>query len=245
MGLGWSAARWLLPESPAVEHLFVGATLSATSVGITAWVLRDLGKIQSPEGQIILGAAILDDVLGLIVLAVVTGITAAAAGGAALSSTAIAGILLRAILFLGLIVGLGYFLSSPIARAAARTGHPEIMLVLGLALCFVLAFVAELVGLADIMGAFTAGIFLDPYGIGVRTREEDATLAELLHPLASLFVPLFFVLMGIQVDLRSLASLPALGFGAVLILCAFVGKLACALGVLGGGTNHMADATAA
>jgi Kef-type K+ transport system membrane component KefB len=242
MGLGWSAALWLLPESPVVVHLFVGATLSATSVGITARVLRDLGRIQSPEGQIILGSAILDDVLGLIVLAVVTGIVAGAAGGEALSGAAIAGIFLRAFLFLGLTVGLGHFLSSKIVRAAARTGHPEIMLVLGLALCFALAFVAEQVGLADIMGAFAAGIFLDPYGRGVRTREEDATLAELLHPLASLFVPLFFVLMGIQVDLRSLVSLPALGFGAVLILCAFLGKLACALGVLEGRTNRLAVA---
>jgi Kef-type K+ transport system membrane component KefB len=242
IGLGWGAALWVLPQSPMVVHLFVGATLSATSVGITARVLKDLGRMQSSEGQIILGAAILDDVLGLIVLAVVTGIAVAAAGGSALSSAAIAGILLRAILFLGLTVGLGHFLSSPIVRVAARTGHPEIMLVLGLALCFTLAFVAELVGLADIIGAFAAGLFLDPYGSGVRTREEDATLAELLHPLASLFVPLFFVLMGMQVDLRSLASLPALGFGAVLILCAFVGKLACALGVLGGGINRLAVA---
>jgi Na+:H+ antiporter len=99
MGLGWSAALWLLPESPMVVHLFVGATLSATSVGITARVLKDLGTMHRPEGQIILGAAILDDVLGLIILAVVTGI-AAAAGGGALSSAAIGGILLRALLFL-------------------------------------------------------------------------------------------------------------------------------------------------
>jgi Kef-type K+ transport system membrane component KefB len=242
LGLGWSAAGWLLPESSMVVRLFVGATLSATSVGITARVLKDLGRLQALEGQIILGAALLDDVLGLIVLAIVTGIAAAAAGGEALSSTAIVGILLRAVLFLGLTVVLGHFLSRPIVRVAARTGHPEIMLVLGLALCFTLAFVAERVGLADIIGAFAAGLLLDPYGRGVRTREEDATLAELLHPLSSLFVPLFFVLMGIQVDLGSLASLPALGFGLVLILCAFAGKLACAFGVLMGGVNRLAVA---
>jgi Kef-type K+ transport system membrane component KefB len=242
IGLGWSAALWLLPESPAVVHLFVGATLSATSVGITARVLKDLGRMLSPEGQVILGAAILDDVLGLIVLAVVTGIAAATAGGAALSSAAIVGILLRAFLFLGLTVALGHFFSSPIVRLAARTGHPEIMLVLGLGLCFTLAFVAELIGLATIIGAFAAGLLLDPYGSGVRTSEEDATLAELLHPLASLFVPLFFVLMGIQVDLGSLGSLSTLGFGMVLILCAFVGKLACAVGVLGGGIDRLAVA---
>jgi Kef-type K+ transport system membrane component KefB len=76
----------------------------------------------------------------------------------------------------------------------------------------------------------------------VRTREDEATLAELLHPLASLFVPLFFVVMGLQVDLRSLASLPAVGFGLVLTLCAFAGKLACVLGVREGGVSRLAVA---
>jgi Kef-type K+ transport system membrane component KefB len=239
IGLGWGAALWLLPESPMIVHLLVGATLSATSVGITARVLRDLGALDRLEGQIILGAALLDDVLGLLVLALVTGIATAAAGGEALSGAALVAILLRALLFLGITVGLGHFLSTPIVRVAARTGHPEVMLVLGLALCFTLAFVAERVGLADIIGAFAAGLLLDPYGRGVRTRQEDATLAELLHPLSSLFVPLFFVLMGLQVDLWSLASLPALGVGLVLILCAFAGKLACGLGILGGGVSRL------
>jgi Kef-type K+ transport system membrane component KefB len=103
-----------------------------------------------------------------------------------------------------------------------------------------MAYAAELIGLAGIIGAFAAGVLLDPYGTGVRTREEDATLAELLHPLSSLFVPLFFVLMGVQVDLRSLANPTALSFGAVLILCALAGKLACAVGALGRRTNRMA-----
>jgi Kef-type K+ transport system membrane component KefB len=242
MGLGWSAALWLLPESPMVVHLLVGATLTATSVGITARVLKDLGVMDRLEGQIILGAALLDDVLGLLVLALVTGIATAAAGGAALSGAALIGILLRALLFLGITVGLGHVLSTPIVRVAARTGHPEIMLVVGLALCFTLAFVAERIGLADIIGAFAAGLLLDPYGRGVQTREDEATLAELLHPLASLFVPLFFVVMGLQVDLGSLASLPAVGFGLVLILCAVAGKLACALGVREGGVSRLAVA---
>ena len=152
------------------------------------------------------------------------------------------GILLRAVLFLGATVALGHFFSRPIVRLVGRTGHPEIMLVLGLALCFTLAFIAELVGLAGIIGAFAAGVLLDPYGSGVRTRQEDASLAELLHPLSSLFVPLFFILMGMQVNLGSLATLPVLGFGLVLIVCAFVGKLACALGVLRGGVNRLAVA---
>lgn len=241
--LGWGAAAWLFPDSPTLVHIFVGATLSATSVGITMRVLKDLGVTQSREGQIILGAAILDDILGLMVLAVVGGmVVAAAGGGPGLSSVAVVGIVGRAVLFLGITVGIGQWLSGPIVRLAARTGQHGILLVFGLALCFTLAFVAELVGLADIIGAFAAGLMLDPYGEGVRTHEEEATLSELLHPLASLFVPLFFVLMGIQVHLWSLASPVVLSFGVILVACALAGKLACALGVLGRGVNRLAVA---
>jgi Kef-type K+ transport system membrane component KefB len=239
--LGWGAAAWLLPDSPTLAHVFVGATLSATSVGITSRVLKDLGVMRSREGQIILGAAVIDDILGLVVLAVVSGAVAAATSGTAgLSAFAIAGILVRAVLFLGVTVGLGHLLSGPIVHLAARTGQPGILLVIGLALCFSLAFAAELVGLADIIGAFAAGLMLDPYGQGIRAREEEATLSELMHPLSALFIPLFFVLMGIQVDVWSLGSPEIMALGAVLIICALAGKLACALGVLGGGVNRLA-----
>jgi Kef-type K+ transport system membrane component KefB len=241
--LGWGAAAWLVPDSSTLVHVFVGATLSATSVAITVRVLRDLGVMQSREGQIILGAAILDDILGLMVLAVVAGmVTAVASGGPGLSVLAVAGILLRAIAFLGIAVGIGVLFSDRIVRLVARTGHPEIMLVFGLGLCFTLAFVAELVGLAGIIGAFAAGLMLDPYGKGVRVSEETATLSKLLHPLSSLFVPLFFVLIGMQVHLGSLGSPVVFGFGVVLTICALVGKLACALGVVGSGINRLAVA---
>lgn len=241
--LGWGASAWLFPDSATLVHVFVGATLAATSVAITVRVLRDLGVLQSREGQIILGAAILDDVLGLMVLAVVAGMVAAvASGGPGLSVLAIAGIFLRAVIFLGIAVGIGVLFSEQIVRLVGRTRHPEIMLVFGLGLCFTLAFAAEVVGLAGIIGAFAAGLMLDPYGKGVRVTEGKAALSELLHPLSSLFVPLFFVLIGIQVHLGSLASPVVFGFGVVLTICALVGKLACALGVVGGGVNRLAVA---
>jgi Kef-type K+ transport system membrane component KefB len=241
MLLGWGAAVWLLPDSPTLVHVFVGATLSATSIGITSRVLKDLGVMQSREGQIILGAALIDDVLGLVVLAVVTGaVTAATAGTASLSALAIGGILLRAILFLGITVGLGQLLSERLIHLAARTGKPDILLVIGLSLCFILAYAAELIGLAGIIGAFAAGLMLDPYGQGVRAREEEAALAELMHPLSALFVPLFFILMGVQVDVTSLASPEILALGAVLIVSAVAGKLVCSLGIVGGGVNRLA-----
>ncbi len=239
--LGWGVAAWLMPGSPTLAHIFVGATLTATSVGITARVLKDLGVTQTREGQIILGAAVIDDVLGLVVLAVVSSaVTSAATGGPSLSLLSIAGILIRAVLFLGITVGLGHFLSGPIVRLAARTGQHGILLVFGLGLCFTLAFAAELVGLADIIGAFAAGLMLDPYGEGVRARKEEATLSELMHPLSTFFVPLFFVLMGVHVHVASLLQPNILVLGVVLIMCAIVGKLTCSLAVLGRGVNRLA-----
>jgi Kef-type K+ transport system membrane component KefB len=175
------------------------------------------------------------------VLAVVTGIVTAAGGeGTGLSILEIAAIIGKAVLFLGITVFAGHFLAGPIVRLAARTGEHGIILIFGLALCFTLAFIAESIGLADIIGAFAAGLMLDPYGQGVRTKEEEATLSELLYPLSSFFVPLFFVLMGIQVYLPSLADPSVLEFGIILVLVAVVGKLACALGVVQSGASRLA-----
>jgi Kef-type K+ transport system membrane component KefB len=241
--LGWVSARWLLPGSPGLVHVFIGATLTATSVGITARVLKDLDKTRTPEGQTVLGAAILDDVLGLIVLAVVSGLAGSAAGAAAGSvALSIVAIVVKAMVFLGLAVAAGHYGSAALVRLAARTGHDEALLVLGLALCFTLAWVAERIGLAGIVGAFAAGLVLDPYGVGVRTQEQSATLPHLLGPIAQLFVPLFFVLMGIQVHLASLVAPGTLALGGALLVCAVVGKLVTALGVLDSGVNRWAVA---
>lgn len=102
----------LLPEAPTLPHIFIGATLTATSVGITARVLKDLGVTQSREAQIILGVAVIDDLLGLVVLAVVTGaVTSGATCGPGLAPLGVFAILLRALRFLGITIGLGHRLS--------------------------------------------------------------------------------------------------------------------------------------
>jgi Kef-type K+ transport system membrane component KefB len=241
--LGWGTAAWLLPDRPALVHVFIGASLTATSVGITARVLKDLGVSRSREAQTVLGAAIIDDVLGLIVLAVVSGIAGAgggAAGGGA--GTLAVVILLKATVFLAAAVVAGHVLAGPIVGLVGRTGQHGLILAVGVALCFTLAFVAEGIGLAAIVGAFAAGVMLDPYGAGVRAREDEETLAELLHPLSTLFVPLFFVLMGIQVDVASLLSAEVLGLGLVLVVAAVAGKLACAAGVTTPGIGRLAVA---
>ena len=238
--LGWAVALWFLPQSSTLVHVFIGATLSATSVGITVRILKDLGVTNTPEGQTIIGAAILDDILGLIVLAVVVGsITGSAPGSHGTSLFSIAAIILKAVAFLGITVVLGHLLSGRIVSLVTQTGGHGVLLILGVALCFAFAYVAELIGLADIIGAFAAGVFLDPYGVGVRSDADQATLRELLSPLSDVFVPLFFVLMGLQVNLATLADLSALSLGSLLIVGAIVGKLACALGVVGRGIRRL------
>jgi Kef-type K+ transport system membrane component KefB len=236
--LGWGVAVWFLPDSSAFLHIFIGATLTATSVGITVRVLKDLRVTGTPEGQTILGAAILDDIFGLIVLAVVVG-SIAAPSGDALSVGSIAGIVFKAVAFLCITIALGHFLSPKIVRLATRSGEPGMLLIFGVALCFTFAYIAELMGLAEIIGAFAAGVFLDPYGVDIRAETEEATLRELISPISNVFVPLFFVLMGLQVNLSSLAEPSALLLGSLLIICAILGKLACAFGVVAPGIRKL------
>lgn len=227
IALGWAAAAWLVPSGSTLMHLFVGATLAATSVGITARVLKDLDATARVEGRIILGAAVVDDVLGLVLLAVLSG---AAASGAGIAAADVGATLVRAVAFLVVTIGCGALGGSRLlVRAAAGTGEPFMIVVIGLGLCFSLAYAAELVGLAGIVGAFAAGLALDPWGEDVRSPADAETLRALLAPLATLFVPLFFVLMGVQVDAESLLAPDTLLLGGVLTAAAFAGKLACAL----------------
>jgi len=220
--------------------VFIGTTLAATSIGISARVLQDLGASRSREGQIILGAAILDDVLGLVILAVVSGVAAAAGGtGGEITVLSVIGIVVRAALFLGITIALSTVVGPRIARLVGRAGHPDTVLVFGIALCFCMAYLAELVGLAGIVGAFAAGLLLDPYGEGVRQHAEGATLTDVLRPLAAVLVPLFFVLMGAAVDLRRLTEPSMLGFAALLTALAIAGKLASGLGVVTRGGRRL------
>ncbi len=183
----------------------------------------------------------IDDILGLIVLEIVSGaVTAAASGGRGVSAGTVLGdsVASRALPRGDDRIG-SVPIGAPSSALAAWTGQRGFLLVVGLALCFTLAYAAEL-GLADIIGAFAAGVMLDPYGEGVRTPEEEATLSDLMHPLGMFFVPLFFVMMGLRVELGNIANRETLILGAGLVVVALVGKLLAPLGVVGGGTNRLA-----
>jgi Kef-type K+ transport system membrane component KefB len=240
--LGWGVSAWLLPEEETLVHLFIGATLCATSVGITARVLGDLGKIATRESKVILGAAVIDDVLGLVILSVVSGIISAANTGGSLDSLDALAIVAKALVFLVGAILVGGRIVPRVYRAASLLNVHGTLLALSLAVCFLLAWLADRIGLATIVGAFAAGLILDPVRyreLGDRTKH---TIEELLQPLASFLVPVFFVLMGARVDLSTFGHVEVLGFAALLSLAAILGKLICAAGVLERGLDRVSVA---
>jgi Kef-type K+ transport system membrane component KefB len=231
--LGWWVAALLLPEHSVYVHAFIGAALTATSVGITARVLKDLGHAQSPEARIILGAAVIDDVLGLVVLAAVAVVVAAADSGAALSYGALALVLGKALIFLFGALSLGVFFSPWLFSVASRLRGTGVLLATALAFCFTLAWLASVIGLAPIVGAYAAGLILEDLHYRDFAAKEEQRLEDLVRPISSFLVPVFFVLMGMRVNLSTLMRPEILGLAAVLTLAAIVGKQACALGALG------------
>jgi len=240
--LGWGVSAWLLPEADTLVHVFIGATLCATSVGITARVLADLGKLQAPESRIVLGAAVIDDVLGLVILAVVIGSIEAADRGAELRATSVLWIIGKAALFLFGSLAAGGWVSKRLFGIASRLQIRGMLLAGSLAVAFLFAWLADLVGLAPIVGAFAAGLILDEVHYRDLVDRADHELEDLLAPIAGFLVPLFFVHMGLAVDLRSFAQLPVLGLAALLLVAAVLGKLACAGGVLRRGLDRLSVA---
>ena len=242
MVLGYFCSAYFFPEHNVLTHWFVGATLSATSVGITARVLTDLKRTSSTEGRIILGAAVIDDVLGLIVLAVVSGIIVAANAGRAFEPVEGLWILLKAVGFLVGAIVIGRWLSRRVFTAAGMLAGEGMLLSVALAMCFGLAYLSGKFGLAPIVGAFAAGLILDEVQYeDLRARDrKKRNIPELLEPLSTFLVPVFFVLMGMRVDLSVFGNVGVLGFAAALTLAAVVGKQACALGVLEKGADRFA-----
>lgn len=229
--LGWGVGLWLLPHASPYVHAFLGATLSATSVGITARVLQDIGKSQTREARIILGAAVIDDVLGLVILAVVTGVMAAADGGReGVSFGAIGLIVVKALVFLVGSLALGVRYSRRMFEHASRLQARGVLLAVGLAFCFLLSWVASAIGLAPIVGAFAAGLILEDLHYRPFVDRGEVGLEELVKPIASFLTPVFFVLMGAKTDLRSFADPGVLALAGALTVAAVIGKQACSLG---------------
>jgi Kef-type K+ transport system membrane component KefB len=240
----------LLPGLSFNTYLFLGAALTATSVGITARVFRDLGKLQTPEAQIVLGAAVIDDVLGLIILAVVSAIVTE--GTVSLGS--VSWITLKAILFLAGAIVIGQLLAPRLGMLFSKI-HTGTSMKFSLALCFglTMAFLAEQIGLAAIVGAFAAGLVLDPVHFryfedpkfaddiresisdaepeikervsSVIEKHTDRHIEDIIEPLGHFLAPIFFVITGMNVRLETLFNLPVLLVALGVTAAAFAGKI--------------------
>ena len=195
-----------------------GAALTATSVGITARVLRDLNRLQEPESQIVLGAAVIDDVVGLIILAVVAGV----ARGEGISASGIVSTTLIAFGFLVATLLIGRLIVPPIVKRLSKIDLPGTPTTLALLSAFGLAWLADHAGSATIIGAFAAGLLI----------RETPDAREIEHGIATLghfFVPLFFVVVGAAVDMTVFNPLHSenhrtLIIGGALVVAAVLGK---------------------
>ncbi len=201
-----------------VTAVMTGAALTATSVGITARVLSDLKRLQEPESQIVLGAAVIDDVIGLIILAVVAGV----ARGEGVSVWGIAKTTVTAFGFLVATLLLGRLIVPSIIKGLSKVDLPGTPTMLALLLAFGLAWLANYAGSATIIGAFAAGLL-------IRATPDAHEIERGIAVLGHFFVPLFFVVVGAAVDLTVFNPLHSenhrtLLIGGALVIAAVLGK---------------------
>jgi Kef-type K+ transport system membrane component KefB len=222
--LGFLAIRTFMPELPLNTDLFIAATLGATSVGITARVLQDINKQQSTEAHLILGAAVIDDILGLLMLSIVSGIVAS--GGVKIGDILLV-IFLATVFLVGAVLIGPYFLRI-VVRYLCNLDIVEAKMFTSYFFVMVLAWMANLVGLATIVGAFTAGLVLqESYFKSCRIiPNKSYTIKDLIMPLEVVLVPIFFVLMGIQVKVESFLDPQVILVAAGLLFAAVIGKVA-------------------
>lgn len=228
MVLGFIVAYFLMPNATYQSDLFVAATLSATSIGITARVLKELNQLHTRESKTILGAAMLDDVLGLILLAVVSSIVLSGS----VDVMVVLRIILSSLLFFVGVVLLGPWVLRKTIHFFRFLEPWESKLFISFLFVMALSWLASFAQLAAIVGAFAAGVVLhdDYFKQHDPNQTESRTIHDLISPLESIFAPLFFMSIGIQVKLETFYSWNVLVLSSGLLLAAILGKLVSGLG---------------
>lgn len=232
--LGYGVSAWLF-GLPELTSLFIGGTLTATSIGITVRVLDDLGKRQSDEAQIVIGAAVLDDILGVLALAFLYQF----AVEKQVSVQALGEVSLYIVLFMVLAPLAAKLAAGIIDRLDQRAATPGLLLTMVLSLVLLFSWLAHAVGAPEIMGGFAAGLafgqhfgFKLPLGRHALKFEPSPKLAhrleEQMRPLIHTFSPLFFVMVGVSLNLSEIdwGSAFIWGLAGTLLLVAFLGKFA-------------------
>jgi Kef-type K+ transport system membrane component KefB len=200
----------------APEALFLGTLCTATSIGITARILSDAKKISTPEGVTILAAAVLDDVLSIILLSVVVGIATVEMGGGTIAWSSIAIIGLKAIGFWLICMVLGIVLAPYLTQKLKKLESLSSLAIISFGISLLLAGLSEMAGLAMIIGAYISGLALSQTDVAGEINERIKAVSEY-------FVPVFFAVMGMMVDFKALMGVFV--FGLLFSIFAFVGKL--------------------
>ena len=233
MALGAGTAAVLMPDAPLATHVFLGAAITATSVGITARVLKDMRASRSDEAQHHIWARrLLTMCWRLSCLEPSLRGCKRDRAPSTFTPTSIIALVMKTIGFLGLAIVLGTWLTPSWFRHAARLQTGGALLAVGLCFCFFLSWAASAIGLAALVGAFTAGLILEDTHSEMFVQRGERPLGELLQPMTSFLVPVFFVLVGFHTNLAALGRPTLLAFAVMLSLAAVVGKLSCAIGVV-------------
>lgn len=224
LGLG---VLWLMtPTLPFASMLFIATTLSATSVGITARVLKDMHQLQTREAKTILGAAMIDDVLGLVLLTLVTGLV--------MQGYVDVMLVVRVCVFSGLFFVVALWVAPWALRYTThwlRFLEPwEAKLFTSFLFLMCLSWAATWVNLASIIGAFLAGLLLHEGFFSARETKKTLSIKNVLAPFEAIFAPLFFMLMGMQVNVHAFFDVKVLLMSLALLVVAVIGKLLSGLG---------------
>ncbi len=225
------------PSLNLLIAITAGATLTATSVGITARVLSDMNKLQSGEAKIILGAAVIDDILGLIILGVVSGLIEASGSGdgGGVSTLGVGIIFVKAFGFLIVAILVGNLISKKLFNIIDIMRVRGVLLLGALSFAFIFAFLASLVGLAPIVGAFAAGLVL-------ANTNQFKSIEHNLKPVSDFFTPIFFIMVGAAVDVSVFnpfvsENIPILLIALILFVVAVIGKFVAGYAVFQKGIN--------
>ncbi|MDR0617840.1 MAG: cation:proton antiporter [Endomicrobium sp.] len=215
----------------STQAIFAGAVLTATSVGITARVFMDLNRLETQEAKIVLGAAVIDDVIGLAILAVVLKLVQ----GGSITFGKVASISGTAILFLVLSGLVGVLIAPSIYKVVVKMKQSHVIFIVGIIFCFIISAFSTKVGLAPIVGAFVAGLILS-------TIKQSEEIKRDIKSIYAFFVPIFFVLMGTNVDISTFNPFVAtnreiLALMAILFVVAFIGKVSAGFVVFKKGIN--------
>ena len=219
---GYFITMWLVPEAGLAGWLFIGATLTATSIGVTIRILMEMGKLQTKAGTTILVGAVIDDIIGIVILSIVVGISSAAKAGGELHMVSMSLDALKifaigfAVWFALLIIGvkLNRYISRFLLNPFRRSGTiPTFALIIG----FIIAYLVTLVGLHPVVGAYVAGLMF------AATYEREDILDK-TRPIMLFLAPFFFCYLGMQVDLRLLWGGAIIA--VILTIAAVLGKIA-------------------